>query len=243
VLRPNQFYVGTSVDQERNEAHSDYLFEKCLSKFVAEIDKGRPLVYCGLGTAAWRYKGSVSFLRRLICSARNRRWNLIIASGTLARDCREHGMPNNVAVFETVPQIRVLEYASVMISHGGVNSIAECLYMGVPIMVYPGTREIDQAGNAARVVYHKLGLKGDMSKERIGAIAEKVERIIGDREYLRNAERFRKYMEEERITSSHAAKILAAAFGQICIPDMMKKNGAILDRGASTENLHVQQRT
>ena len=71
--------------------------------------------------------------------------------------------PKNVSIFRRVPQLRVLEASDLMVMHGGTNSISECITAGVPMPAYPGS--VDQPGNAARLVYHGMGLMGRMAKE------------------------------------------------------------------------------
>ena len=49
-----------------------------------------------------------------------------------------------------------------MITHGGANSVKECIFFGVPMLVFP--LSFDEPGNAARVKYHGLGLNGDFKE-------------------------------------------------------------------------------
>lgn len=45
------------------------------------------------------------------------------------------------------------------------------------MLVYPLDRNWDQPGNAARVVYHGMGLKGNICWDTSGSIQRKIERI------------------------------------------------------------------
>ncbi len=53
----------------------------------------------------------------------------------------------------------------IMITHGGHNSIKECLQAGVKMLVYPHMEDNDQPGNAMRVDLNKFGLRGNLSKD------------------------------------------------------------------------------
>lgn len=86
-------------------------------------------------------------------------------------------LPENMVVFREVPQYHLLQYCDLMITHGGMNSIAECIYRKVPMLVYPLSRNWDQPGNAARVVFHGLGLKGNISGDSSNSIYRKIKRI------------------------------------------------------------------
>jgi zeaxanthin glucosyltransferase len=156
-LKANQIYVNHPINLDRVETCGDFTFNERFEKFVEERKNGRPLVYCSLGTAGWRYKGAEKFLQRVVEASSGADWNLILAIGELNRDSFNNP-PTNVEVFQTVPQLKVLKQSDLMITHGGMNSISECNALNVQMIICPGSKEIDQNGNAARVVYHKLGL-------------------------------------------------------------------------------------
>lgn len=63
------------------------------------------------------------------------------------------------------PQIDVLTYTDLMITHGGLTSVKECLQHNVPMLVYPLNINIDQAGNGARVLANNWGLMGNLRKD------------------------------------------------------------------------------
>ena len=70
----------------------------------------------------------------------------------------------NVHWLPQVPQLDMLRYADLMITHGGLNSICECLQAGVPMLLCPLGHTADHFGNAARVVYQGWGLTYDVQK-------------------------------------------------------------------------------
>jgi UDP:flavonoid glycosyltransferase YjiC (YdhE family) len=92
--------------------------------------------------------------------AQNQNWQLVLDIG---RDMSVHDFnsaPFNVILANSPPQLKLLERASMMITHVGLNSIKECIYFEVPQILYPLIR--DQPLNAARAVYHGLGISGDI---------------------------------------------------------------------------------
>lgn len=50
-----------------------------------------------------------------------------------------------------------------MITHGGFNTVKECIFFGVPMVVFP-LSGYDWTGDAARVAYHGLGVRGSWKK-------------------------------------------------------------------------------
>lgn len=86
-------------------------------------------------------------------------------------------VPDNLYVFDYVPQVDLLQYCDIMITHGGINSITECVFYGVPTLNYPLSLEWDQPGCAARAVYHKVGLMGKLRKDSAKTISQKLNQI------------------------------------------------------------------
>ena len=50
-------------------------------------------------------------------------------------------VPRNFIIRERIPQLEVLERTGVFLTHGGMNSVQEALYYGVPLIVFPQTPE------------------------------------------------------------------------------------------------------
>jgi zeaxanthin glucosyltransferase len=76
-----------------------------------------------------------------------------------------------------VPQIPLLERAALMITHGGLGTVKECIFNDTPMVVFPIGR--DQPDNAKRIVHHGLGLAGDLagaSPEAIFGLTDRVDR-------------------------------------------------------------------
>lgn len=89
-------------------------------------------------------------------AARGMPWHLV-AKGEV-----HHPAPN-VEVHEDVPQLAVLEHASVFITHGGLGGVMEALHHGVPMIVAP--RMTDQRLNGQRVEELGLGVLLDTVTE------------------------------------------------------------------------------
>ncbi|WP_225587439.1 glycosyltransferase [Methylomonas fluvii] len=69
-----------------------------------------------------------------------------------------------------------------MITHGGPNSIKECIFFGVPMIVFP--LWFDQPGNVARVTYHGLGLKGDFKTINGNKLRELITEVTTNTKYI-----------------------------------------------------------
>lgn len=178
ALGSNQFYVGSLADRVREEDQMDYRFKRQFQVLVDARKQGIPLVYCSFGTAPWRYSGLESFLGSLLKMAEKRNWNILLALGTESNRLDSRKTPPNVKVFSVVPQMKVLSKTDAMITHGGTNSICECILAKVPMLVLPGNRNLDQPGNAARVAYHGIGLKGNLGRISPASLEKKMENLL-----------------------------------------------------------------
>lgn len=182
-LKPGQYYIDVAGDPQRTETGYDACFDHLFDNLVQERARGKKLVFCALGTAAWRYRGILKFYRNLVRAARGEKWNLVLTVPDV--DARALGeIPGNVHVFERVPQLKTLAQSDLMINHGGLNSIIECITLAVPCLVFPGTEELDQCGNAARVEYHKIGRMGHMQFSTAKAIRRMIWQALGNPVYL-----------------------------------------------------------
>ena len=99
-------------------------------------------------------KGSVNFFKKCIQAFETEDVTVILSVGKHF-DIRKLGtIPKNFRVYQTVPQLSVLRQADVFVTHGGMNSVSEALFYGVPMVVIPCIA--DQPTNARRI--EELGL-------------------------------------------------------------------------------------
>nr|BBH87753.1 hypothetical protein KTC_25040 [Thermosporothrix sp. COM3] len=184
ALRQNVFYLGPCVHLEREEPAFPW----------DSLPPGNKLIYCSIGTLPpWRGGLEADFLRRVLDAFRLRKSYTLVLSSTIELP---GPLPENVFIAPFVPQLQLLRRADLMISHGGANSVKECILLGVPMLIYP--RQADQPGNAARVVYHGLGLRGNIRKESSEEIAQKVDLLLENSSYRTNLERMRQRFLQEQ---------------------------------------------
>ena len=73
----------------------------------------------------------------------------------------------------------VLAHTDVAVTHGGINSVDECVMSAVPMLIYCGG-ETDMAGTTSRVVHHGIGIAGDRRRDGIAEMRAHVDRLISD---------------------------------------------------------------
>lgn len=173
-LRPGVRYVGPSTELDRAQPELDW----------SAVPAAARLAYCALGTVELPrlVARRRSFLRGVVRAfERMPDCALVVATGRSIDPDELGPLPRNVAAWPEVPQLAILRRADLFITHGGANSIKEAILSGVPMLVYP--RRADQPGNAARVVYHRLGVRGDARADGPDAIARAARRVLGDPAY------------------------------------------------------------
>lgn len=166
---PGVYYIGDGVDLKRTEEPFNW----------ANIGSHRTLIYCGLGSQNHHNALASKRLFKIVLDVAMERpeWQFIIAIGKRSDPGEFAETPANVLLTCWAPQLEVLRRANVMINHAGFGSIKECILMGVPMIVFPLLKGRDQNACADRVVYHGLGLQGDIeqvSSSELGSLIEYV---------------------------------------------------------------------
>ncbi|MEU0885351.1 macrolide family glycosyltransferase [Lentzea sp. NPDC005914] len=82
----------------------------------------------------------------------------------------------NVEAHDDVPQLAVMEHASVFVTHGGLSGVMEALHHGVPMIVVP--RMTDQKLNGQRVEELGLGVVLDTVTEE--GVRSLVSQLVSD---------------------------------------------------------------
>ena len=126
ALTDNSFYfLGPSI--ENREIDNTFNFKK---------DENKKLIYISLGTIFYK---QIDFYKKCIkIFGNNKEYQIIISVGKTI-NIKEFGdLPDNVYIYNYVPQIQVLDYTDIFITHGGTNSVYEALILkNLPLIVIP----------------------------------------------------------------------------------------------------------
>ena len=177
VARNKQrYYLGPEVDLQRKEEPFDW----------KRINTSKRLIYCSLGSQAQLYPEAKRLFQTIIDALSGLPlYQMIVATGREVGHDDLQGVPPNVHLFSYVPQTEVLEKASLLITHGGLLTIKDAIFFCVPMIVFPC--HYDQPQNSGRVVYHGLGVKGEMRSTvaEVRALIERVDHTDSYRERVR----------------------------------------------------------
>jgi UDP:flavonoid glycosyltransferase YjiC (YdhE family) len=163
--RRNTYYGEAFVELDRHEP--EFPWDK--------INDSKKLVYCSLGSIA----SNAPFYQRVIDAvAREPNWQLVLNLGPTLTPGGFQGIPEDAILVNGAPQLALLRKAVVMINHGGIGTVKECLFFAVPQIVFP--IYFDQPGSAARVKYHGLGAVGNFAETNVDGIYALIDNVVGD---------------------------------------------------------------
>ncbi|NBB21709.1 hypothetical protein GVN20_20260 [Runella sp. CRIBMP] len=201
IRKPNQHYLGLCMREHRQDTELDPVFEQAWEAILTQKQHGEKLIYCSFGTF---HEGADATLLRfvtnllevirelpnvhLVCSV-----NKYVIETLRARKL----LTDRTHIFSRVPQLEVLASADVFITHAGFGSIKEAIYYGVPMLAYPLDPHYDQNGNALKLEYHGLGLRGAFAHERLADLKKKLERLLGENSFREKVRQFREVIFDE----------------------------------------------
>lgn len=136
----------------------------------------RPLVYISLGTVI---NDRPDFYGKCIEAFRGEDVDVILSCGKTVDRASLGALPENIRVYDSVDQLDVLSRADVFITHCGMNSVSESLYMATPMVLYAQTNE--QQAVARRV--REIGAGIDLKDDSIAGIRAAVRRVLDTRSY------------------------------------------------------------
>ncbi len=168
---PAHVFLGASI---RNEQVPDDVAE------WLDTDDPRPLVYVSFGSFL---SARQDVLARVVAALGPMPVRVVLAHGSADPDALGT-CPDAWLVREFVPQVAMLQHASVAVTHGGNNSITEALAAGVALVVLPFST--DQFAGAAAVERTGLGTALDPNTATVGDLRGAIERLLGG-EALTNA--------------------------------------------------------
>lgn len=166
-------FIGPIIFDRQEEAVPDKL-----------LNSKKPIIYVSLGTA---HNDDVNSYKTLIDSFTGLPFQVFISIGSYVKPQQFNKLPKNVYIRNYLPQLEILKRSSLFISHGGMNSVNESLYFGVPLLLLPIIQE--QRINSARVeelgagIYYKNGTP-DTAKLKL-----LLNKLLADKSYKNNAKK------------------------------------------------------
>jgi MGT family glycosyltransferase len=130
------------------------------------------LIYFSLGSLG---SADVPLMRRVIDCLSATPYRYIVSKGPLHD---EIGLASNMAGAEFLPQTSIIPICDLVITHGGNNTVTECLHFGKPMIVLP--LFWDQHDNAQRMQELGLGVRLDTYRFTDAEMHDALDRLLTD---------------------------------------------------------------
>jgi len=152
--------------------------------FPFEKLNNKPLIYASMGTLQNRF----DYVFRTIAKAcADIDIQLVISLGGGLNPEALPNLPGNPLVVKYAPQLKMLQKASLSITHAGLNTTLESLSYGVPMVAIPVTD--DQPGVAARIARTGVGEFVTLSRLSVGSMQKVIKKVLREESYQQNAVR------------------------------------------------------
>jgi MGT family glycosyltransferase len=134
-------FVGPSIDLRTRSG-----------SFPLDTLEQDSVVYISLGTV---HSTHTAFFQTCFEAFAEHPMRFVLSVGRQTDIDRLGAIPANFIVRSSVPQLELLQRASIFITHGGMNSVHEGLYYGVPLVIIP--HQFEQLFNARCVAARGAG--------------------------------------------------------------------------------------
>jgi MGT family glycosyltransferase len=109
-------------------------------------NSNKKIIYATLGTI---FNTWVDFFKNVMEAFKDSDYLVVMSTGNKERLKQIGNIPKNFIVRDFVPQAEVLKHADLFIAHGGMGSVSDGMYLGVPMILVP--LGADQFFNAYRL--------------------------------------------------------------------------------------------
>jgi len=152
--------------------------------FSFEAVKGRKLIYVSLGTLN---NQDPSLFHDCVGAFRDSQYYVLISTGKGTDPASFGGLPENIAVYSWVPQLDVLRRADMFITHGGLGSILDGLYFGLPLLMVP--QQGEQMLNSMRAAELKAGVVLNKNIVSVDSLRWYSNRLLNEPEFKTQAQK------------------------------------------------------
>ncbi|XP_054161847.1 UDP-glucuronosyltransferase 3A1-like [Oppia nitens] len=182
---PDNFYQFDYYKRTVNEANED-VFE--LPKQLRQ--RSGKLIYLSLGSTN---SADVDLMKRLVGLLAKSEHRIIVSKG-INHD--KYELADNMWGEKFVPQIKVLPIVDLFITHGGNNSVTECMYFGKPMIVLP--LFWDQFDNAQRVEDKGYGIRLNPYECSEQQLLQSIDSLLNDNQLAEKLKKASKRIQTER---------------------------------------------
>lgn len=154
------------------------------------LELAQPYVLVSLGST---FQDQQALYQRLIDSLSKLPVPAVVTLGNVFEPSDFTASPQ-ITILKNAAHAALLPQCGLVVHHGGHGIVMKSILAGLPQLVIPLGR--DQLGNAARIVYHHLGLKASKNA-RPQDLLPMMKQLLADESYGRNAHRMAEKINKE----------------------------------------------
>lgn len=158
-------FLGSAVRAEDLDAEA--------AAWIAR-DPGRPVVVVSFGSFL---SARSDVLARVVAALRATEARVALATGSADRGTLGD-LPSTWLVREVIPQVALVRYAALAITHGGNNGVTEALTFGVPVLALPFST--DQFAVAADLERTGVGAAADPNRVGVTELRDLIVALTGE---------------------------------------------------------------
>ncbi len=151
--------------------HYAFVGPSVFSRKKPDKEHERPLVYISLGTVI---NDRPDFYTKCIEAFKNENLDVIISCGKTVDIASLGKLPDNIRAEVYVDQLEILSRANAFVTHCGMNSVSESLYMATPMALYAQTNEQNAVARRVR----EIGAGKDLKDDSVTGIKNTVLEIL-----------------------------------------------------------------
>ena len=180
VHEPDYLFTGPSIDRLQE------IYDLDLS-----VIGDRKIIYISLGSLNTDF---IDFYKTCILAFRDTDYYVYMSIGKKCEVSQLGEIPLNFNVKNFHPQLEILKWADVFITHAGFNSVNEALYFGVPMFALPQVN--DQHMVAKRLVAMQLGMTENIKDLTPEILKCRIETLIMENKIKENCMQISQEMRE-----------------------------------------------
>ncbi|WP_111635194.1 macrolide family glycosyltransferase [Pedobacter cryoconitis] len=148
--------------------------------FPFEKLEGKKVIYISMGTMFSNYSTELNHLFLKTFAD----FDGVVVMAAYQVDLSGYEIPENFIIREYVPQLEILKYTSVAITHSGMNSIGDLLYNKIPFVAIPLGADQFYLANRAQELGATIVL--DIHNLSTGLLKDAVQQVQTNPDYLKN---------------------------------------------------------
>ncbi|KAB2336284.1 glycosyl transferase family 1 [Cytobacillus depressus] len=173
-------FVGPSISERFT--HEDFDFTAIKSKNTIYISLGTVINY------------AIDFYKLCIEAFKNTDYTVVLSIGNKTKLSDLGEIPENFIVKNYVPQTELLKSTKLFITHGGMNSVHEGLYNGVPLIVLP--QSADQPVIARQVADIGAGIQLQMQSLTANQLREAASHVLSNKSFHKAVTKMKESFQE-----------------------------------------------